>query len=128
MSPPPSPASPPVVLVVENDRALRESLEFAFELDGYRVSTFETAETLLAAELPADNACLVVDEVLPRLSGPEALAELRARGVALPAVILTSHARASLHVQALMVSAQILEKPLLGDALYTLVRNLLSVR
>lgn len=118
---------PALILVLEDDQALRDSLQFRLELDGYRVETFPTGEALLDHPLPDRNALLVLDEKLPDRRGSEVLAVLRDRGVTLPAVIITSHPRPALQLLALVGRAHIIEKPLLGDALFTHIGNVLSL-
>jgi FixJ family two-component response regulator len=104
------------VLVVEDDAALRESLSYLLESEGYAVRVFENGEALLQAPLPKRDACLVLDEHLPELSGTETLLKLRARGVGLPALIVTTNPKGPLRLAALAARAYIVQKPLVGDA------------
>ena len=61
------------------------------ELSGLRVTTFGSAEDLLADDPGGAFDCLVLDIHLPGLSGPECYGGLRARGEAPPAVFITAH-------------------------------------
>ena len=61
------------------------------ELSGLRVTTFGSAEDLLADDPGGAFDCLVLDIHLPGLSGPECYGGLRARGDAPPAVFITAH-------------------------------------
>src|SRR5262245_28950818 len=99
MAPMPASATPPTaaaplaaatVVLVDDDDALLRALRFSLEIDGYVVVTCHTGEELLALELPA-NACLVIDFRLSGLDGLQALDDLRARGVTLPAILITSY-------------------------------------
>jgi FixJ family two-component response regulator len=63
------------------------------------------------------DACLVLDQNLPGVTGVETLRQLRARGVTLPALLITSHPPPSVRDAAKASGARIVEKPLLGDAL-----------
>lgn len=108
---------PPRVLLVDDDAALRTALSFSLELEGFQVDTLESGEALLLRSLPTENACLVCDQNLPGVSGLEAIRQLRARGVVLPALLITSHPGPSVRAQAAAQGVVIVEKPLLGDQL-----------
>lgn len=105
------------VLLVDDDEALLASIRFLLELDGYQVDTLHSAEDLLAYPLPQQNTCLVLDQHFEGLSGLEALAQLRARGVTVPTVLITTHAPERLRMQAAELGAVVVQKPLLGDTL-----------
>lgn len=114
------------ILIVDDDPAVRAALQFSLELEGYGVDVYPTGEALLAASLPTDHACLLIDERLPGISGMETLCRLRQRGVALPAIFITSHPNPHFRSQAAMAGAPILEKPLIGDGLAASIRGALS--
>ena len=114
-------APPPTLLLVDDDVALRSALKFALELDGYRVQTFASGEALLAADLPARNVCLVVDENLPGMGGLDSVGALRARSQDLPALLITSHPGPELRRRAGRMRVPIIEKPLIDDLL---IRNI----
>jgi FixJ family two-component response regulator len=109
------------LLLVDDDVALRSALKFALELDGYRVKTFASGEALLAADLPARNVCLVVDENLPGMGGLDSVGALRARSQDLPALLITSHPGPELRRRAGRMRVPIIEKPLIDDRL---IRNI----
>ena len=119
-----APSSPTVVLV-EDDSALLAALKFALEVEGYAASGFHTGEELLAMQLPSHNACLVIGDKLEGISGLDALETLRARGVSLPAILITSYAP-GVRVRAARAKAVVVEKPLLGDSLMARIRALLA--
>jgi FixJ family two-component response regulator len=115
-------ATPPTLVLVDDDVALRTALKFAFELDGYRVQTFASGEDLLAADLPSRNVCLVVDENLPGMGGLDSVGALRARSKDLPALLITSHPGPGLRERAGRMRVPIIEKPLMDDLLIRNVR------
>jgi FixJ family two-component response regulator len=117
---------PPIVYVVEDDEAVRQSLAFTLDLEGYRVESCRTGESLLAKALPTSDAFLLLDERLPGLGGLETLTRLRAQGVGLPAALVTSHPPPALRASARAAGVPILEKPLLFDTLIAAVRQGLS--
>jgi FixJ family two-component response regulator len=119
-------ANPPKVILVDDDAALLRALRFSLELEGFAVEAYETGENVPADALPRAGACLVIDYILPGEDGLALLTRLRGRGVVLPAIIVTSHARPALRRQAQEMDASIVEKPLLGPALISEIRTLLA--
>ena len=122
---PPAPVGPTIV-IVEDDSDLLHALRFAFELEGWSVITYSTAEALLTGEPLPNTGCLVFDQVLPGTSGLDLLSQLRTRGTALPAIIITTHPSAKIRLSALQSRANIVEKPLLGSALTEAIRQALT--
>ncbi len=118
----PQPPDQPRVVVVINDDGLRASLTFALEADGFRVESCATGKGLFDLNPPAHGACIVLDARLPDMSGLEALAGLRERGVTASAVLLAAVVGAGLREAAASEGAVVVEKPLLGDALAEAVR------
>ena len=59
----------PVVLVIDDDIAMRESLTSLFQSVGLRVKVFGSAPELLQSKLPNAPSCLVLDIRLPGISG-----------------------------------------------------------
>ena len=103
---------PLTVFVVDDDPGVRDSLALMLGLAGYRTTLFADAEAFLHAYRDEWAGCVVADLRLPGRSGVELQAELRARGSALPFVIITAHgdvptARAAFQAQAV----DFLEKP-----------------
>jgi two-component system, LuxR family, response regulator FixJ len=86
-------AQPPAtVLVVDDDSAVRHSLQFSLELEGFAVRLYADGRELLDdPHLPACG-CLVVDQVMPGMSGLDVVDALRLRGSSNPAVLITSDA------------------------------------
>jgi two-component system response regulator FixJ len=106
-----------VILAVDDDRAVRNSLKFMMEVEGFEVHAYSSARELLNQEgLPA-NSCLVTDYHMPEMTGLELVAELRERRISIPAILMTAHPNQNLRVRAAGVRTLIVEKPLLGDRL-----------
>lgn len=116
------PASAPLVVIVDDDPAVRAALAVTAELDGYNVATCGSAEDLLDMALPQNRTCLVIDERMPGLSGLRALDQLRRRGCLLPVVLITSNPTRGFLAQAEQARVEVLEKPLLGDGLINWIR------
>lgn len=116
----------PTIVLVDDDVALRTALTFVLELDGFTVEGLRSGEDLLDWTLPEAPACLVLDQNLPGVTGVDALAELRARAVTLPALLITSHPKPNLREAAARLGAVIVEKPLLTDALVSEIEAALT--
>src|SRR4029079_11738647 len=84
-------AKSPVVVVVDDDTAVRNALKFSLELEGYTVRTYSDALELLDGPQLPPGACLVMDYKLPGLDGLEAIARVRERYAGLPAILITKH-------------------------------------
>jgi len=106
------PASEPVVLVVEDDRSIRDALCRLFATVGRRVLSFGSAAELLESELPDVPRCLVLDIRLPGRSGLDLQAELAKAGVKIPIVFMTGHGDIPMTVRAMKAGASdFLTKP-----------------
>jgi FixJ family two-component response regulator len=119
-------AEHPLVVLVEDDEAVRAALKFTLEMEGFSVHPCRSAEDLSGLRLPDRHACLVVDERLPGQSGLAALLDLRRAGVTLPAALITTNPKPPLRAAAARAAVPILEKPLLGDALIGWLRGALA--
>ena len=116
----------PTVVVVDDDEHLLNALRFSLELDGLRVITHRSAESVALDSLPTSNGCLVLDYRLPAANGLDLLGRLRAGGVMLPAILITSHASPQVRTLARAEGAVLIEKPLLGDTLATAIHDVLA--
>jgi FixJ family two-component response regulator len=117
--------NPRGVVIVDDDPAVRASLQFALETEGFVVHIYATGEELLQSELPAEG-CLVLDYKMPGLNGLQLFDRLRARGHKLPAVLITSNPSASIRDSAARAGVAIIEKPLLGNMLSDAIREALQ--
>jgi two-component system, LuxR family, response regulator FixJ len=116
----------PTVLVIEDDPAVRSSLKFSLEIEGFAVQDFRTGHDLLGmGDVPGSN-CIVVDYNLPDMTGLEVLGGLRDRSVSVPAILITSDPNQNLRDRAAAVGAGVVEKPLLGDALIESIRDIVA--
>ena len=117
------PASPPCVLVVDDDPALLGALEFALKAEGYRVASCAGADA--AMRVAGDQlSCLVIDYKLPDIDGMDLAQRLRGAGVTAPVILITSNPDARCRARAARDGAVIVEKPLLGDRLLRQIRAL----
>lgn len=116
----------PVVLVIDNDPAVRNSLKFALEIEGFVVRLYPTGAELLDETDMPQSGCLVTDYHLPGMNGLDLLARLRERNVRLPAILITTHPSATIRDRAAFVGVRLIEKPLLSDTLFQGIRAALS--
>lgn len=121
-----SPANPRTVFVVDDDEAVLNSLRFALEIEGFAVHLFASEKALLREPAFPAAGCLVIDFRLPDRDGLNALAELRARGVNLPAILITSDPSDWTRKRAAKAGVVIVEKPILGNALVDTIRQATS--
>jgi two-component system response regulator FixJ len=116
-------ADPVHIAIVENDAAVLSSLEFMFGVAGYRVSAYRLAEDACASVEIAEADCLIVDFALPDLDGLSLVRRLRSRGVAAPAILISSLPCAQGHAAATEAGIAMIEKPLNSDTLDRWVRQ-----
>ena len=114
-----------MLVLVDDDPAVRASLQFSLELEGFEVETFDSGETLVAQANLTDPDCLVIDYRLSGIDGLSLLRVLRERGETCPAVIITSNPTRSVRQRTADTGAVLIEKPLLGDNLTTAIRALI---
>ena len=124
-SSPPSAARPePVVFVVDDDRAARESLSWLIGSIHLCVVSFASAAEFLAAYPPGQPGCLITDVRMPGLSGLDLQAELKRRGVEIPVIVVTGHGDVPMAVRAMKAGAlDFVEKPFNDQVLIDLVQK-----
>jgi two-component system response regulator FixJ len=113
----------PVIVVVDDDAAVRGSLKFALEVEGFAVRTYPGGVDLLGDVSRADCACFIIDQMLPGMNGLDVVAELRKERIAAPVILITSQPTRIVQQRAAQAGVPIVEKPLLGNALIDRVRN-----
>jgi two-component system, LuxR family, response regulator FixJ len=118
----------PVILVIDDDPAVRNSLKFALEIEGFSVRLYPTGAELLEEKEMPESGCLVADYHLPGMNGLDLLARLRERNVRLPAILITTHPSAAIRHRATLAGVRLIEKPLLSDTLFQGIRAALGER
>ena len=104
--------SPPVVFVVDDDSAVRESLDSLIRSIGLRVETFSSAQEFLRHKLPDAPACLILDIRMPGQSGLDLKQELAAKERTTPIIFITGHGDIPMSVRAMKAGAvEFLTKP-----------------
>lgn len=107
-----------LVFVVEDDDAVRASLEALLETADYRTIGFESGTAFLDFPAAEAGACVVLDIRMPGVDGLEVQRRLNERGVTLPVIIVTGHGDVAMAVQAMRAGAiDFIEKPVRRDRL-----------
>src|SRR5262245_49583007 len=117
----------PLVCVVDDDFLVRESVEGLFREEGFHVDMFESAEGFLGRTRREEPDCLVVDLVLPGMSGLDLHHELARTGMGAPTILLTGHGDIRTSVRAMKAGAlDVITKPYDADDLLAAVRRAVS--
>jgi len=102
----------PLVCVVDADAAVRESVEDLIREEGFHVDSFDSAEGFLGRTRVDPPACLILDHVLPGMSGLELHEELTRSGLDAPTILMTGRGDVSTSVRAIKAGAvDVLTKP-----------------
>ncbi len=80
-----------LVTVVDDDEAVRESLPDLLRAFGFVTRAFSSAEEFLASNCVDQTRCLILDIVMPGMTGPDLQRELTLRRQNIPIVFITSH-------------------------------------
>jgi two-component system response regulator FixJ len=117
----------PTVFIVDDDEAVRDSLQVLLETEGYRTATFGSALAFLETNPAERRGCLLADVRMPDMTGLELQQRLVDRGVALPVIIVTGHADVPMAVKAMKAGAvDFIEKPFADTAILDAVRRAMA--
>ena len=116
------------VCVVDDDEAVRDSLQWLLEGKDYRVRCFDSAESFLSRYDPREVACLIVDIRMAGMTGLDLQDRLIERKSPLPIVFITGHGDVPMAVDTMKKGAlDFIQKPFNEDALVNLVERMLDV-
>ncbi len=108
----PTVPSPPFVVIVDDDPAVRESLDSLFRSVGLATRLFGSPAELLQGPLPEIPGCIILDVRLPGISGLDFQDQLVEKGIVLPIVFMTGHGDIPMTVRAMKAGAvDFLAKP-----------------
>jgi two-component system response regulator FixJ len=100
------------VYVVDDDEAVRDSIQLLLQSVDYAVETFDSPLTFLKAAPAIQSGCLVLDVRMPAMSGLELQQRLKQNGVPIPVIFITGHGDVPMAVQAMQAGAfDFLQKP-----------------
>lgn len=113
------------IYVVDDDAAVRDSLQWLLEGKGYRVRCFDSSETFLTRYDPREVACLFVDIRMNGMSGLELQDKLIERKSPLPIVFITAHGDVPMAVETMKKGAlDFIQKPFDENKLFALVEKM----
>jgi FixJ family two-component response regulator len=113
----------PLIAIVDDDEAIRQSVSGLVRSAGFRTAIFASAEALLRSGLLEDAACLIVDLWMPRVSGLELQKRMGALSMRIPIIFATGHADREAQEKAMQDGAvAFLHKPFCDEALLAAMR------
>jgi len=117
---------PAVVFIVDDDDAVRESLEFLMKSIDQPAESFSSAKEFLNAYQAEKPGCLLLDIRMPGMSGIELQDELRKRDVHIPIIFITGHGDVPMAVKAIQEgAADFIQKPFRDQELIDRIREVL---
>jgi len=117
----------PAIYVIDDDDAVRQSLEFLLKTAGYAVTGFESAKAFLEVLPELRSGCILTDVRMPEITGIDLLRRVKELGVDIPVIVITGHGDISLAVDAMKLGAvDFLEKPFDEDQLLAALKSALN--
>ena len=115
------------VYVIDDDDAVRASLEFLLRSANFSVTTFDSATAFLRSLPHIAFGCIITDVRMPDLSGIDLLRRLKDLDVKMPVIIITGHGDVPIAVEAMKLGAtDFVEKPFDGDKMVATVQSVFA--
>src|SRR6201981_2222345 len=122
-----TPAGTATVFVIDDDAAVRASIEGLLKSASLRSESFETAEEFLRAKRPDGPSCLVLDVRLPGINGLDFQHQLVDAGILIPVIFITGHGDIPMTVKAMKSGAvEFLTKPFRDQDLLNAIHQALE--
>jgi two-component system response regulator FixJ len=119
--------SDPIIHVIDDDYAARDSLAFLLETSGFAVQTYQSAVAFLDRIADAEPGCIVSDMRMPGLTGLDLLRDLQNRKVGWPVIVITGQGDVALAAESIKAGAvDFIEKPYHHEELLGAVRSALT--
>jgi len=117
----------PTIYVIDDDEAVRDSLEFLLKSAGITVRGFDSAKAFLEIMPEVNSGCVITDVRMPGITGIDLLRKMSEAKRDLPVIVITGHGDIALAVEAMKIGAvDFLEKPFEDDHLLAAVRAALD--
>ena len=118
----------PVIHVVDDDEAIRDSLVWLLDGERYSVRTYSTGEDFFARHEQLSPACVILDIRMPGMSGIEVHEQLTRQAVRTPVVFVTGHGDVPMAVEAIKRGAfDFIEKPFNEQKLTSIIERALEL-
>ncbi len=123
----------PIVHVIDDDDAVRDSLRFLLHCAGHVVEDYPSAiaflERLDGNSASAADGCIVTDVRMPEMTGVELMRRLRELGISQPVIVITGHADVPMAIQAMKAgAADFIEKPFRDETILLAIEGALAER
>ena len=116
----------PVIDIIDDDEAMRHSVAFLLDVQGFESRQHESANAFLNSAGGRGADCIITDVRMPDMTGLELVRKLKADGVASPVIVMTGHGDISLAVEAMKAGVvDFIEKPFANAALISAVQEAL---
>ena len=116
-----------IIHVIDDDGAMRDSLAFLLDVNGFQPQVYESADAFLGAADRAALDCVISDIRMPGLNGIELVRKLKGEGSSCPVILITGHGDVALAVEAMKAGAvDFIEKPFDDAALLGAIRSALD--
>ena len=118
-----------VIHVIDDDAAMRDSLAFLLDVNGFRPQVHESADAFLKETSVGIARCVVSDIRMPGMTGVELVRKLKSGGSTCPVILITGHGDVALAVEAMKAGAvDFIEKPFDDEAFLGAIRSALDAR
>jgi FixJ family two-component response regulator len=119
---------PPLAAIIDDDISMRESLPYLLREFGYRTRAFASAAEFLVSDSLEEAGCLILDIVMPGMSGPALQEELIARAVHTPIIFITANSNEVIRQRVMKNgAADVLLKPISESDLQDALKKVFGV-
>lgn len=116
-----------VIHVIDDDAAMRDSLAFLLDVNGFKPQVYDTADAFLKGTSLDVARCVVSDIRMPGMTGVELVRKLKGGGSKCPVILITGHGDVALAVEAMKAGAvDFIEKPFDDETLLGAIRSALQ--
>jgi two-component system, LuxR family, response regulator FixJ len=117
----------PVVHIIDDDPAIRDSLAFLLDVHGFEPRVHESAVAFLGSLDRGTIDCVVTDIRMPDLNGLELVQRMKSEHMTCPVIVITGHGDVALAVEAMKAGVvDFIEKPFSDEALLSAIRTALE--
>ena len=117
----------PLVYVIDDDDAVRQSLEFLLKTAKVKVQGFDSAKAFLEILPQVKSGCIITDIRMPEITGIDLLRRVKELDLDIPVIVITGHGDIALAVEAMKIGAvDFLEKPFDDEMILSSVRAALN--